>query len=159
MSMTINPGAVVDESGFSVTRSIRIAAPVENVWAAVTEPEHVSRWFGRLELDGREATASGSLSWPDGTRIPIRIEAIDPLRSVSYRWGNDDALADAPAELDESSSTVFTFTLTAVDGGTELTVLETGFEATSDPVYNLESHRTGWNEELDKLVALVESEA
>ena len=40
--------------------------------------------------------------------------------------------------------------------GTRLTVVETGFETTSDPIANLESHRTGWNDELDKLVALLE---
>jgi hypothetical protein len=36
-------------------------------------------------------------------------------------------------------------------------VLETGFETTSDPLANLESHRTGWDAELDKLVALLEA--
>jgi len=46
-----------------------------------------------------------------------------------------------------------------VPDGTELTVLETGFEVTSDPAANLESHREGWNSELDKLVALVEGAA
>ena len=40
--------------------------------------------------------------------------------------------------------------------GTELTVVETGFENTSDPAANLESHREGWDSELDKLVALLE---
>ncbi|MEP6561594.1 MAG: hypothetical protein ABJD68_11065 [Nakamurella sp.] len=41
-------------------------------------------------------------------------------------------------------------------GGTQLTVVESGFETTSDPVANLESHRTGWDSELDQLVALLE---
>ena len=63
MSMTINPSSVVDEDAFAVTRTIRISAPVERVWAAVTEPEHVSRWFGRLDLDGRGAGAAGTLSF------------------------------------------------------------------------------------------------
>jgi hypothetical protein len=58
--------------------------------------------------------------------------------------------------VQEKGSTVFTFTLDEVDGGTQLNVIETGFENTSAPLENLESHRTGWNEELDKLVALVE---
>ena len=39
----------------------------------------------------------------------------------------------------------------------QLTVVETGFETTSDPAANLESHRQGWDAELDKLVALFES--
>ena len=52
---------------------------------------------------------------------------------------------------------MFTFTLEQVPGGTELTVVETGFETTSDPTANMDSHRSGWDSELDKLVALLES--
>jgi hypothetical protein len=44
-----------------------------------------------------------------------------------------------------------------VSGGTQLTVVESGFGATSDPAGNLESHRTGWDVELDQLVTLLES--
>ena len=51
---------------------------------------------------------------------------------------------------------MFTFTLEPVAGGTRLTVVETGFDATSDPIANLEGHRGGWDGELDKLVALLE---
>jgi uncharacterized protein YndB with AHSA1/START domain len=159
MSMTINSPSVVDDSAFTVTRTIMIAASIDKVWSAVAEPEHVSRWFGRLELDGTGAGATGTLSWTDGPRIPIRVETVDEPRSISYRWGNDDASGTVSAELDDATSTVFTFTLVATDEGTELTVVETGFERTSDPAFNLAEHGKGWNGELDKLVALLESEA
>jgi uncharacterized protein YndB with AHSA1/START domain len=152
MSMTINP-SVVDEGRFTVRRSIRIAAPVEKVWSAVTEAEHISKWFGRAVLSG---TGVGALGTPDYGSVPLRIEAIDAPRMVSYRWGNDDALGELAAEVDPEHSTVFTFTLESVADGTELTVVETGFETTSDPAANLESHREGWDSELDKLVALLE---
>jgi len=158
MSMTTSP-STVDQGSFTVRRTIRIAAPVESVWSAITEPEHISKWFGVAVLDGAGAGATGTLTFPDYGAIPLRIEAIDAPRSVSYRWGNDDALG-APAEtVDPEHSTVFTFTLEAVADGTELTVVESGFETTSDPAANLESHREGWNFELDKLVALLEGDA
>ncbi|MBN9239045.1 MAG: hypothetical protein BGO97_05100 [Micrococcales bacterium 70-64] len=146
-----NPASVVDEAAFSVSRSIRIAAPVEKVWAAITEPEHISGWFGRTVID---ESGVGSMTWPGGYRVPLRVESVDAPRSVSYRWTNDDAQGDPPAEVDPLRSTVFTFTLEAVPEGTLLTVVETGFESTSDPLKNLEFHRQGWNDELDKLVAL-----
>ena len=88
--------------------------------------------------------------------MPIRIEAVDEPRTISYRWGNDDALGHLAAEVDDEHSTVFTFTLEPVAGGTRLSVIETGFETTSDPAANLESHRAGWNSELDKLIGLLE---
>ena len=158
MSMSIIPATVV-ESAFAVRRTIRIAAPIEKVWSAVTAPEHISQWFGEARLDGRGVGARGTLTFPDYGAVPLRIEALDEPHTVTYRWGNDDALGTPPAELDEATATVFTFTLEPVDGGTQLTVVETGFEHTSDPAGNLEAHRQGWDGELDKLVALFEGGA
>jgi len=157
MSRPSNPPAVVEEGEFTVRRTIRIDAPIEKVWSAVTEPEHISRWFGQAALEGFGVGARGALSWPDRGTVPLRIEAVDPPRMIAYRWSNDDAVGMPPAEVDEERSTVFTFTLRPVAGGTQLTVVETGFEVTSDPAANLESHRRGWDSELDSLVALLES--
>lgn len=159
MSMTTNPVSVVDEGELTVRRTIFIAAPVEKVWSAVTEPAHISQWFGQAEFEGRGAGNHGTLTFPGYGVVPLRIEAIDEPHSVTYRWGNDDALGTPAAELDEQHSTVFTFTLEPVEGGTQLTVAESGFENTSDPLANLESHRQGWDGELDKLVALFEGGA
>ena len=158
MTTTSNSQAsVVDADTFTVRRTVHIAAPVEKVWAAVTEAEHISRWFGRAEIAGRGVGATGTLTWPDHGPVPLRVEAFDEPHVVSYRWSNDDALGTAPAELDVEHSTVFTFTLEAVAAGTRLTVVESGFEATSAPLANLADHRKGWDGELDKLVALLES--
>lgn len=157
MSMTVNPSSVVDDTAFSVRRTVRISAPREKVWAVITEPAQISRWFGRAEFEGADAGARGTLTWPDRAPIPVRIEAVDAMNSVSYRWSNDDASGVVPDELDDAHSTIFTFSLADAAGGTELTVVETGFEATSDAAANLEAHRQGWDGELDKLVALLES--
>ena len=157
MTTTSNSQAsVADTDTFTVRRTVHTAAPVEKVWAAVTEAEHISRWFGRAEIAGRGVGATGTLTWPDHGPIPLRVEAFDEPRSVSYRWSNDDALGTPPAELDVAHSTVFTFTLEPVPDGTRLTVVESGFDATSDPIANLEDHRAGWDGEIDKLVALLE---
>ncbi|MEO5921307.1 MAG: SRPBCC domain-containing protein [Pseudolysinimonas sp.] len=157
MDMTTNQPSVVDEGAFTVRRSIRIAAPLEKVWSAVTVPAHISRWFGQASFAGSGAGALGTLTWEGRDPIPVRIEAIDEPHSVSYRWGNDDASGVAADAIDDAHSTVFTFTLEPVADGTVLTVVETGFETTSDPLANLEDHRGGWDEELDKLVTLLES--
>lgn len=158
MSMTINP-ALVDGERFAVRRTIRIDAPIDKVWSAVTEPAHISKWFGKTVLDGAGVGARGTMTFPDYGTVPLRIEAIDEPRLIAYRWGNDDALGRPADDIDPEHSTVFTFTLEAVPGGTQLTVVETGFETTSDPSANLESHRQGWDSELDKLIALFEGGA
>ncbi len=153
--MTSNPASVVDEGQFTVRRTIQIAAPIEKVWSAVTQPEHISQWFGTAVIHGAGVGARGTLTFEGYGAVPLRIEAFDAPRLVSYRWGNDDASGVMPDDVDEHS-TVFTFTLEPTADGTQLTVVETGFEATSDPAANMESHRGGWNDELDKLVALLE---
>ena len=155
--MTSNQPSVIDEGELTVTRTIRIAAPIEKVWSAVTEPEHISTWFGQAAFDGAGVGAQGTLTWSDRGSVPVRIEAIEAPRMVSYRWSNDDARGLLPEEVDMEHSTVFTFTLEQVSDGTRLTVVETGFETTSDPAANLESHRAGWDAELDDMVVLLES--
>jgi len=171
-STTQNPDAVIDEDAFAVRRTIRIAAPIEKVWQAVTGPAHISRWFGRAELDGSGVGATGTMTFPDEgatteTVLPLRVEACEEPHLVAYRWRNDDAHRDAnygsvgdhADVFSEDDTTVFTFTLDEVDGGTRLTVVETGFQGTSNPAVNLENHREGWTSELDKLVALLEGAA
>ena len=150
---TQNPAAIADTETFTVRRSIRISAPRENVWAAVTDPVHISRWFGPTELDDHGV---GTISFPDYGAVPLRVVTVDPQQSVSYRWNNDDALGALPGEFDDTHATTFTFTLTDADDGTELSVVESGFEVTSDPTANTLSHQEGWTTELDKLVTLLE---
>lgn len=159
VNMTENPAAVIDHAAFTVRRTIRISAPIEQVWAAVTEPASISRWFGRVQLDGAGAGAAGTMTFDDYGAIPLRVEAVQAPRLVSYRWNNDDALGALPGEFDEQHATTFTFTLEPVAGGTQLTVVETGFDVTSDAGANMASHAEGWTLELDKLVALLEGAA
>ena len=159
MTMTDNQASVIEAGTFTVRRTIRIAAPVEKVWRAVTEPEHISRWFGRTVLDGSGVGAQGTMTFDGYGDVPIRVEAIDAPHSVTYRWGNDDALGRLPDAVDDDTSTVFTFTLEPLADGTQLTVVETGFDRTSDPLANMASHGDGWVSELDKLVALLEGDA
>ncbi|NEM90867.1 SRPBCC family protein [Galbitalea soli] len=158
MTMTENQPSVVDADDFTVRRTVTIAAPASKVWAAVTEPEHIVKWFGQgAQLDGLSVGSRGSLRFDGYGEFPMRIEAIDPERMIAYRWGNDNASPVDP--LDDAHSTVFRFTLEPVDGGTRLTVVETGFGTLSDPAASMESNRGGWDWELDELVAYLEGSA
>ena len=162
MTTTENPRSTVDVDTFTVRRMIDIAAAPEAVWRSVTEPELISRWFGRtvFAADGAGAVGSvGTITWPDRDPVPLRVEALEPGRLVSYRWCNPCLDEPVPAAVDDEHSTVFTFTLEPIDAGTRLTVVETGFETMSRPADHLESHRGGWDGELDKLVALLEGSA
>ena len=159
MSMTINQPSVVDEEGFVVRRTIDINAAPSNVWKAITDPEHISRWFGTTVLDGSGPGATGTMDFPGYATIPLRVEKVDEPHSITYRWNNDDALGSAPERLEDASSTEFTFTLEPTPAGTRLTVVESGFDALNDPAQSMENNRGGWNAELDELVAYLEGAA
>jgi uncharacterized protein YndB with AHSA1/START domain len=157
MTMTTNQPSVVDSGEFTVRRTITIAAPTEKVWAAITETEHIVRWFGQAAvLDDVAVGARGVFSFDGYGDVPVMIEELDPPRMIAYRWGNDNASALDPDRVDPDHSTVFRFTLEPIDGGTQLTVVESGFGTLADPAASMESNRGGWNSELDELVAYLE---
>ncbi|MDQ1583493.1 MAG: hypothetical protein QOF36_1547 [Microbacteriaceae bacterium] len=157
MTMTENQPSVVDSGEFTVRRTISIAASIDKVWAAITEAQHIARWFGQSAvLDDVAVGAGGVFSFEGYGDFPVLIEELDPPRMIAYRWSNDDARGVSPDHVDPDHSTVFRFTLEPVASGTQLTVVETGFGTTSDPAFNMESHRGGWDAGLDELVAYLE---
>ncbi|WP_341578405.1 SRPBCC domain-containing protein [Microbacterium schleiferi] len=150
---TQNPEAVADVEALTVRRRIRIAAPRRAVWIAITDPEHISRWFAPTALDAR---GTGTIAFPDYGAVPLRVLSTDEPRSITYQWNNDDALGSVPSAFDEATATTFTFTLSETEEGAELEVVESGFERTHSPADNVAAHRQGWTQELDKLVTLLE---
>ncbi|MDP9026687.1 MAG: SRPBCC family protein [Actinomycetota bacterium] len=161
MTMTTNEQSIVDADAFTVRRTVTIAADHDKVWAAITEPEHIAKWFGdTATLDRLEAGADGTFGWNDYGNFPIRIEELGAPHTIAYRWGNENATPSE--ELDPDRSTVFRFTVEPLepdaDGRprTRLTVVESGFNTLADPTAAMESNRGGWNSELDELVAYLE---
>ena len=155
MTTTTNQPSIVDAGQLTVRRTISIAAPIEKVWAAITEPEHIAKWFGQSAvLDDLTVGASGVFSFEGHGDVPVRIEELDAPRMIAYRWSNEQADPNAP--IDPSRSTLFRFTLETHDGGTQLTVVESGFETHTNPSTAMEDHRGGWDAELDELVAYLE---
>jgi uncharacterized protein YndB with AHSA1/START domain len=161
MSMTTNDSSIVDADAFTVRRTVTIAAAAAKVWSAITEPQHIAKWFGNIAtLDRLEVGAEGAFGFEGYGLFPVRIEELDAPLAVSYRWGNENA---TPTEaLDPDRSTVFRFTVEPLDPDadgrprTQLTVIESGFNTLEDPAAAMESNRGGWNSELDELVAYVE---
>jgi len=154
-----NPESTVDPASFTVRRSVFIAATREKVWAAVTEPEHLTKWWcTRAEFAQLAAGTEGYFAFDGYGNLATRIEEVDPPNAVSYRWGQ--MITDDNADDDHfAQSTVFRFTLDEVEGGTLLTVVESGFETLTDPSRSMDENRDGWNTELDELVAYLDGAA
>ena len=142
--------------GHSIQRTVRIEAPADKVWAALTEPALLSQWMGEsAEFSAFEVGGTGVLGYDDFGDFPLRITAIEPKTVFEYRWSGE------PREvLDDVDSTVVRFTLEADGDATLVTVVESGFDkiagGTAQRRYRLEQNRDGWNIELDELAAALE---
>jgi uncharacterized protein YndB with AHSA1/START domain len=113
-------------------------APIEDVWAAVTEPERLERWIGTWSGD----PASGAVDFrmtAEGADAPeerMGIDVCDPPRHLALTSSVGDATWQLELRLRE-------------EGGT--TVLEFS-QASLDPQEG-ESVGPGWEYYLDRLVA------
>jgi uncharacterized protein YndB with AHSA1/START domain len=135
-----------------IDRHIDIAAPPERVWRALTDPDELCRWF-RVAIDGRIAV--GEDVWmvaqhPPyvGQRFLVRIVELTPVSRVVWHWYP----GEIEPELDYATEamTTVTFTLEPHEGGTRLSVAETGFDqvtlARRAKVY--QDNERGWAEVL-----------
>ena len=137
-----------------VTRTLHIAAHPAAVWAAITQAELISEWFGDDTTIDLRVGGGGTLTWNDWGEYGFLIEELDEPRTLAYRWvrkpGEDPAV---------DPTTLVKFTLAEEDGGTELTVVETGWEqfgAESEGM--MRENTAGWLEELDELRDFLEKE-
>jgi uncharacterized protein YndB with AHSA1/START domain len=131
-----------DERGGAgyVVYTRRFRAPIDDVWAAVTEPARLERWIGTWTGD----PASGEVSFrmtAEGDDVPAEPYHIDvcepPRRLVTRSWSADDPDTIWRLELD----------LAETDGVTTLTFAQ----AMHDPKF-AESVGPGWDYYLDRLV-------
>ena len=93
----------------------------EEVWAAITRPRELSRWFG-MEVVSLDLRPAGRIVFSDagGTSHRALIEEVDKPCRFAFRWLPTPARGPgrAPGSRVE-------FVLDEVPGGTALTVVET----------------------------------
>jgi uncharacterized protein YndB with AHSA1/START domain len=145
-----------------IEREISIDAPVERVWAVLTEPEYVGDWFCEGEPTPIDLRPGGVMRLDMGQhgKFPTVIVDVDPPRYFSYRWAS--AFPDELAT--EDNSTLVEFTLTAEGDGTRLQVVETGFAKLAIPANMVAtagyaSHSDGWTVKIEELKQTAEKTA
>jgi uncharacterized protein YndB with AHSA1/START domain len=114
--------------------------PPQKVWRAVTEPEHLARWFPTTIEGERVAGAPLRFSFPNG-QFPAfegEMTAYEPPSLMELRWGSD----------------LLRLELRAVERGTELTLLDT-----LEVLGKAARDGTGWHTCLDALEAGLQDRA
>src|SRR5262245_32626700 len=144
-----------------IDRTIEINAPPERVFRALTTAAELSAWF-QVTIEGE--LAPGKDVWMTsvhpghaGQRFNVRIVEMTAPRTVAWQW--HPGAVDAAVDYSKEPRTTVRFTLEPTDGGTRLTVSETGFDAITLPrrakVYK--DNTQGWSEVLVWLQKHVES--
>ena len=138
-----------------IEREVMISAPIERVWAVVTQPEHVGTWFGDAgaEIDLRPGGVIITHWAEHGTGYGI-VERVEPPHVFAWRG----ALL-GHTEVRPDNSTVVEFTLTAEGDQTRLRVVESGFHTLAIPadeaMEQAEGNVEGWRIKMDELAAYV----
>jgi uncharacterized protein YndB with AHSA1/START domain len=113
-----------------IERKILLRAPRSRVWRALTNPVEFGTWFG-VKVEGTFAPGArvrGAITHKGYEHVSwdITIERMEPERLFSWRWhpGAVEPGVDYAAE----PTTLVVFELEDAAGGTQLTVVESGFD-------------------------------
>lgn len=124
-----------------IEKTVLLKAPLARAWQAVTDSRAFGHWFG-AEFDGpfvagEKVTGRITLTRVDaevaemhkpylGMACDFMIERIEPMQLFSFHWetypvDNEHGDEDPPI-------TLVTFRFEEVTGGTQLTIIESGFD-------------------------------
>jgi len=117
-------------SGDCIEKKVLLHAPRSRVWRAITSAREFSAWFG-VALEGAftpGARVEGRVTTPGYEHVvmQITIERVDPEHLFSYRW--HPHAVEPGVDYSDEPTTLVEFRLEEVAGGTELTVVESGFD-------------------------------
>ena len=147
-----------------IENHVFLRAPQERVWRAISDSAEFGKWFG-MELDGKfaagarmrgrirpttvDAEVAKMQEKYSGTPLEFFVERVEPMRTFSFRW-HPFAL-DPAVDYSKEPMTLVTFTLEPGDGGTKLTIAETGFDSIplARRVDAFEANEEGWTMMVD----------
>jgi uncharacterized protein YndB with AHSA1/START domain len=113
-----------------IEKTILIRAPRSRVWQAVSDSREFGAWFlVEFQEPFREgATMRGRITNPGYEHVPmeITVERLEPERLFSYRWR--PYAIDPNVDYSGEPKTLVEFRLEDAEGGTRLTVVESGFD-------------------------------
>ena len=155
-----------------IEKQIVLKAGRERVWRAISDSSCFGAWFG-AEIDGPFVAGEEAVGRiaptkvdPDVARLqePYRgvtwrvvVERIEPMTLFSFRW--HPGAVDPAQDYSREPTTLVIFELADAEGGTLLTITETGFDRI--PIERrakaIEGNDAGWTHQsklIEKYLAL-----
>ena len=145
-----------------IEKTVTLRAPRDRVWRAISNAEEFSKWFG-VKLEGNfaeGASVQGKLTHPGYEKftLEILIERIEPERFFSYRW--HPYAIDPKVDYSTEPMTLVEFRLDEAEGGTLLTIVESGFDRIplARRAEAFRSNDGGWTGQIKSIARYVSSE-
>jgi uncharacterized protein YndB with AHSA1/START domain len=154
-----NGSSVVEEGLLEMSLTRRVAAPLEVVFRAWTDPKHLAEWWGPKGFTNPVCEADARV----GGAIRIHMRApngvVYPMTGRFVEIDRPHRLVFATAALDGEGRAMFeilnTVTFTPVDGGTEIFLTARVTSTTPAAPQFLAGMSQGWSQSLDRLAAFV----
>ena len=113
-----------------IEKRLVLRAPRARVWRAITNADEFGTWF-RIKLDGAFTAGRavrGKITIPgyEHLTVDMLVERIEPERYFAYRW--HPYPIDPKVDYSAEPTTLVEFTLEETDGGTAVTIVESGFD-------------------------------
>lgn len=124
-----------------IQKEITLRSPLERVWRAISDAKAFGAWFG-VEFEGpfvAGAAVRGRIVPTQvdpevakvqepytGFPFECTIERIEPMHTFAFRW--HPYAIERDVDYSNEPTTLVTFSLREVAGGTHLTITETGFD-------------------------------
>jgi uncharacterized protein YndB with AHSA1/START domain len=143
-----------------IEKTIELKAPLERVWAAVTDARQFGQWF-RVNLTNPFVVgevARGSILHPGYEHLEWKatVVAMEPMRLFAFTWHPYGI--DPKVDYSKEEPTRVEFRFEPVGDGTRLTVVESGFDRVPahrrDEAFRM--NERGWTAQVENIRAHVE---
>lgn len=147
-----------------IEKDVLLRAPLQRVWRAISNSEEFGRWFG-VRFDGPfvagepvtgvmtptevdEGVAASQQPYA-GEADTWHVVAVEPPHRLAYRW--HPYAVDPGTDYADEPTTLVEFTLTEVDDGVLLRIVESGFDAipAGRRVSAFEANSEGWAHQVE----------
>jgi uncharacterized protein YndB with AHSA1/START domain len=138
-----------------IEKRVELRAPRSRVWRAIATAKEFGEWF-RMKLEGDFAegrTIRGRITEPgyEHLTFDMQVERIEPERYFSYRW--HPYAIDPAVDYSAEPTTLVEFKLEDTEGGTALTIVESGFDrlplARRDEAFRMDEQ--GWTSQIKNI--------
>ena len=139
-----------------IERKVLIKGSRARVWRALGNAAEFGDWFG-VDFKGKSFAEGkhiqGQITYPgyEHLTMDVLIERIVPEQLLSWRW--HPAAIDPKVDYSQEPTTLVVFELQEVDGGTMLSVVESGLDkiplARRADVFRMNS--SGWDEQMENI--------